>query len=432
MGNALGHLPSRFSDQQNRPTTYDDYMSTYRQSDPTADHISYGSTKLQFGVKILQDVNPGPQQGNLYVVNPAGQRLYISHQGKIAPYAGDYLKQAKDYGNGPAVMITGTPLNPQYHMFPVAGGEMHHAGANWAPVVVNNRSDIIKAMTDNGMRSGSGTAGKYANYYGNATINPWGVKAGSDMWTTAGEMGHVESGFISALAVPVAQTLLDDVVPFGSTIMNVTGGTKALQAGINALAHQPTGASAPSAFDPTMANAIQDPRLPQYLANIQNRAQQFVHQYGPADYVQANQMAQNTPQQMLEKARALQSENENLYVQGQVQELQDTSTKLQQLLPGADPAIFQQIKTGLGLATNNEQKMNVISHFSKQIQSQLLPLLGSGGPSAANPGAPAPATPQSTSTETASAQVGHPILSINGTDSRHPGQTTIQSSAGVH
>ena len=214
--------------------------------------------------------------------------------------------------------------------------------------------------------------------------------------------------------------------------MNVTGGTKALQAGINALAHQPTGASAPSAFDPTMANAIRDPRLPQYLANIQNRAQQFVHQYGPADYVQANQMAQNTPQQMLEKARALQAENENLYVQGQVQELQDTSTKLQQLLPGADPAIFQQIKTGLGLATNNAQKMNVISHFAKQIQSQLLPLLGSGGPSAANTGARAPATPQSTSTETASAQVGHPILSINGTDSRHPGQTTIQSSAGVH
>ena len=432
MGNTLDSLPGQYSDQQFRPTTYDSYMSTYHQNDPSADHVQYGNTKLQFGVKILQDVDPGKNQGNLYVVNPAGQRLYISYQGKIAPYAGDYLKQAKDYGNGPAVMITGTPLNPQYHMFPVKGGEMHHGGANWAPVVVNNKADIIKAMTDNGMRSGSGTFGKYANYYGNATINPWGVKAGSDMWTTAGEMGHVEAGFISALAVPAVQTLLDDVIPFGSTIMNVTGGTKALQAGINALAHQPTSVSAPSAFDPTMSNAIQDPRLPQYLANIQNRAQQFVHQYGPADYVQANQMAQNTPQQMLEKARALQSENENQYVQEQVQEMQDTSTKLQQLLPGTDPAIFQQIKTGLSMATNNDQKMNVISHFSKQIQSQLLPLLGSGGTSVSTADAPALASPQSTSTETASAQVGHPILSINGSDSRHPGQTTINSSTGVH
>jgi len=408
------------------------YMSTYHQDDPSADHVQYGGTQLQMGVKILQDVNPGPQQGNLYVVNPAGQRLYISHQGKIAPYAADYLKQAKDYGNGPAVMITGTPLNPQYYLFPVKGGEMHSADANWAPVPVNNRADIIKAMTDNGMRSGSGTTGKYANYYGNASINPWGVKAGSDMFTTAGEMGKVESGLIRELAVPVMQTMLDDVVPFGSTIMNVTGAGKALQAGINALAHQPTGSEPVSAFDPSLANSIKDPRLPQYLTNIQNRSQQFVTQYGPANYVQANQMAQNTPQQMLEKARALQSENENLYVQEQVQEMQDTSTKLQQLLPGEDPAIFQQIKTGLELATNNEQKLNVISHFSKQIQSQLLPLLGSGGASAQNTGGQPPSAPQYGGPETASAQVGHPILSINGTDSRHPGQNTIDSSQGVH
>ena len=154
MGNVLDSKPQKYSDQQFHPTTYGGvagYMATYHQDDAAADHMQYGQTQLQFGVKILQDVDPGPQQGELYVTNPSGKRLYITHEGQVAPYAADYLKQAQDYGNGPAVMITGTPTNPQYHMFTVAGGDYHAQGVSWEPVPINNEKDIVSAMTEGGV-----------------------------------------------------------------------------------------------------------------------------------------------------------------------------------------------------------------------------------------------------------------------------------------
>ena len=432
MGNVLDSKPQKYSDQQFHPTTYGGvagYMATYHQDSATADHMAYGKTQLQFGVKILQDVDPGPQQGELYVTNTSGKRMYITHEGQVAPYAADYLKQAQGYGNGPAVMITGTPTNPQYHMFTVAGGDYHDQGVSWEPVSINNEKDVISAMTEGGVSSK--IKGQYANMYGNAAINPWGVKAGSDMFTTGQAVGGFLNKAIATFAVPALDTVADDFVPMGSQIMHYSGADKLLQAGINALAKQPEVTQAPSAFDPNMANIIKDPRLPQYLQNIQNQSQQYSHKYGARDYQQAMAMPSGTPQQMLAKAKDLQQENEDLYVQGQVTEMQNTTTQLQKLLPNADPQIFRDIETGLQTARNNEQKLNVIQHFSKQIQSNLLPLLQSSTPSA-----PPQAKSQSTDATapgfvTASAQVGHPVLSINGTDSRHPAQNVVSGSAAV-
>ena len=431
MGNVADSKPQRYSDSQTRPTVYGGdagYMATYRQTNPGGDRIRYGGTNLQFGVKILQDVDPGSKQGELYVVNPAGQRLYISYKGQIAPYASDYLKQAVGYGNGPAVMITGNPLNPQYHVFTEKGGEMHDAGVNWSAVKVNSAADIVRAVSDGG--SERTIHGKYANMYGNASINPWGVKAGSDMWTWAGQVGTAEGNIIKTFALPAAEMLLDDVVPLGSTLLQVTGGEKILQEGIDALANEPHFADETSQFDPSLANSIRDPRLDQYLTNVTDRSHQFIQRYGDAGYHDAEKMATDTPQQRLMKARALQKENEQLYAQGQVQELQDTVAKLRTLVGPQE--VFQNIDTGLKLATTPQQQMNVISHFSKQLQSDILPMLGSA-PVAAQPGGNSgPTQGQAVGGITSSAQVGHPVLSINGTDSRHPGQMTISSSAGVH
>ena len=430
MGNTLDSKPQKYSDQQNRPTTYggiSGYMATYHQHDASADHIQYGKTQLQFGVKILQDVDPGPKQGELYVTNPSGKRLYITYHGQVAPYAADYLKQAKDYGNGPAIMITGSPTNPQYHMFTVQGGDYHKQGVSWEPVPVNNEKDIVAAMTQGGVSSK--IIGKDANMYGNASINPWGVKAGSDMFTTGQAIGNFLNKAIQTFAVPVVDTVADDFVPMGSQIMHYTGADKLLQAGINALAKQPDVTQTPSAFDPALSNLVKDPRLPQYLQNVQNQSQQFAHKYGARDYQQAMAMPSGTPQQMLAKARELQQENQDLYVQGQVTELQHTSTELQKMLPNADPQIFKDIETGLSTARNNQQKLNVIEHFSKQIQSNLLPLLQSGTPSAAPQQQSQSTRPSDPNYVTASAQVGHPVLSINGTDSRHPGQTVVSGTA---
>jgi len=73
-----------------------------------------------------------------------------------------------------------------------------------------------------------------------------------------------------------------------------------------------------------------------------------------------------------------------------------------------------------------EQQMNVIEHFSQQIKDQLIPMLDKDPESTQlTTGAATLPSPDLNPT-TASAQVGHPVLSINGTDSRHPAQNIGQ------
>jgi hypothetical protein len=433
MGNTFANKPNSYSDQTKFGDTQTfgnqvggSYMAAYRQNSASADSTSYGNTRLQFGAKIVQDSDPGPNQGQLYVVNNAGKRLYITHEGKIAPYASQYVQQAKNYGNGPAVSITGSPLNPKYTMFYAQGGDMHK-GDGWTPITINSKQDIQEAM-QSGMGGLNISSGKYSNMYGQASINPFGAKEGGDMWTAGANFDRAITGVVSQLVLPVAESFLDDVVPFASTILGVTGANKAMQSGLDSLVKHSNGKMYQSTthFDPNISNMIKDPRLPAYLSQVQDKSHTYIAKYGAQDYAQTQKLAQDTPQQQLMKARQLSEENQNLYVQQQVQEMTDTSTKLQQLVGSkADPQIFQDIKTGLATAQTNQQKLNVINHFGKQLQSQVLPLLDNQSPAAAPGTGSAVSDPQKDPTVTASAQPGHPILSINGNFTTDPRKTTI-------
>lgn len=445
MGAELSSKPGQYSDQIKigEPHTFGDYEAAYRQNSATADRFSYGSTQLQFGVKLVEDVDPGPLQGQMYVTTDAGKRLYFTQNGQLRPDANSIISQGSGYGNGPAVSITGTPLNPQYHMFYAEGGDQH-TGNQWTPIQINSTQDIMQAMQ-------SGNAGrslnqKYANMYGQASINPFGSKEGADIWTNADNFGRALSGVISQLVIPVAEMGLDTFTAgLASPFLAATGANKAMQGAIDNLMKNSKGKSYQSAsnFDPLISNIIKDPRLPVYLQQQQDQSHAFIAKYGPQDYGATQKLAQETPMQQITKAKQLHQENEDMWVQSQVQEMQDTSDQIQKLLgekTDATPAelaatplspIFQNIKTGLSLASTNQQKMNVINHFSKQIKEQLLPLLNIQHPDDAPTQTGAPVDPQKSSTLTASAQPGHPVLSINGTDMSHPGNTTITGTPGA-
>ena len=433
MGNLLDAVPDKYSDETAFGSTAtfgsqdgSSYMAAYRQNSATADSMSYGKGRLQFGVKIIQDIDPGPNVGQLYVVNDAGKRLYITHDGKMAPYASDYVKQGQNYGNGPAVSITGNPLHPQYNMWYSPQGDEHDASGEWTPITINSKKDILEAM-QSGMQ-GMDYNGKHANMWGQASINPFGAKEGSSMWTTGVQVGKILTGVVSQAIVPVAEMGLDALVPGASTILAVTGANKAMQKGIDALvAATPTHAYQGSKqFDPQISNIIKDPRLPGFLQQQQDQSHAFIAKYGPSKYVATNQLAQDTPSQQIQKAQQLQEENEDLYATSEAQKLTDLSSKLESMV-GPNP-LFQQIKTGLATATNNQQTMNVISHFSKQLQQQVLPLLASKASSAAVSPSPAPVASPPNAIQTASAQVGHPTLSINGTHTDDPSKTVITGS----
>ena len=52
-----------------------------------------------------------------YVTGADGTRHYVTQGGKVLPDAANTVRLAKNFGNGPAVMISGSPLKPTYNMF---------------------------------------------------------------------------------------------------------------------------------------------------------------------------------------------------------------------------------------------------------------------------------------------------------------------------
>ena len=439
MGNTLDKKPDNYSmDEYGNPIVYKgDYMQTYTQLNPDADAMQYGSTRLQFGAKIIQDVDSGSRQGDYYITTPQGERKYVTQGGKMLPNANNTVRMAENYGIGPAIMISGSPLNPTYNMFSAAGGYGHGASNDWTPRQVNSPADIVKTMTES-FGPADGTKGKYANMYGDASINPFS-KEGRNFETDAYQFQSSLVKGIAAVALPVAESALDDIVPFSSTLLNITGANKALQSGINSLAGVGRASSvAPSAWDPNMSNIIKDPRLPGYLNTIEDQSHQLISKYGPSSYASSQRLAQGTPQQMINKAKQIADENKTLFAQSKVQEMQDLTVQLKKMLPpGTGSAIFSNITDGLQLAHTPEQQMNVIEHFSEQIKDQLLPMIKTDAQSAQITTGAATKPSPDLNPQTASAQVGHPILSINGTDSRHPaipigGETMSQAGPTQH
>ena len=425
MGNVADSKPQIYSVNNRRPWVYGGgYMATYKQSDPTADTMQYGNTKLQFGVKLMQDVDPGDRQGDLYVTDPNGKRLYFTHDNKPYSNAANIIKHGQGFGNGPAVMITGSPLQPQYTMFYSKNADLHGPTNQWTPIPINNKADILKAMA----QGPHGTGGKFANMYGDASIDPFGATEGRNAWTEINQVEHTIANVISQVAVPIAETALDSFVPGASLFLSATGINKALQSGINSLMAPPDGPP-PGPFDPQISNMIKDPRLSGYLKQVQDQSQQYIARYGDSGYTASQGLADSTPQQQIQKAREIAEENQTLYVQSQVQTMQDSITALKKILPdGQGAAIFNNINTGLSLAGTNQQKLNVLTHFGGEIQKQLLPLVSQQLQAPASQGTSTSVVSPDLNPVTASAQVGHPVLSINGTDSRHPGQTTIGAS----
>jgi hypothetical protein len=423
MGNTLDNRPDHYSSDVKGSMIYKgDYMQTYKQQNPNADAIKYGGTRLQFGAKIMQDIDSSKRQGDYYIVQNNGVRTYLSHAGKIYSNAQQLVTLAKGYGNGPAIMISGSPLKPTYNMFYASGGYGHGKSNEWTPRQVNSPADIAATMTST-FGDSFGTKGKYANMYGDASINPFSQE-GRNFET---EMYQFQSGLvkvIAATALPIAEMALDDIVPFASTLLNITGANKAIQSGINSLAGLGKSTASVSAWDPQMSNMIKDPRLPGYLNKIEDQSHQLINKYGPSSYQSTQRLSQDTPQQMIHKAQQLADENKQLFAQSKVQEMQDLTVQLKKILPpGAGSSIFNSIKAGLAIAGTPQQKMNIIEHFSEQIKDQLLPLLDKQSAAGEDQTQSTVKSPPDLNHETASAQVGHPVLSINGIDSRHPAQT---------
>lgn len=425
MGNTYGLAPQQYSDTAG-PRVYRYHsMATYRQTSKDADTIQVGGTKMGIGVKMLQEYQPGPNQGQMYVVDNAGRKQFFTKNNQMLPNANQIIQSGKNYGNGMAVSITGNPQNPHYQMYYAPGGDSWTGSNKWTPITINSTKDLLQAVRGGGNAQG----GKYAANFGDASINPYGAAKGADFFTGLASVGKVVEGIGSQLLLPAAEFALDKVVPLSSVVMQLSGANKAIQGAIDSAVRKgEQGYQSSQSFNPVIANMIKDPRLQGYMQQQSDQMHQYVTEFGPSTYKGYQGLAQDTPSQMLYKARKLAQVNEDNYVQQQSQKLIDTTTKLQGMLHDRNAAeILENIHTGLSMAADNQQKMNVINHFTGQVQKTLLPLLDSI-PNSTVPLASSAVPPTKHPFGlTASAQVNHPSLSINGADSGMPTDTVISA-----
>ena len=366
MGNTLDSAPVTYSSSDPTQIHKDEWLQTYRQ-DPQAntDKIPWGhhGGVLNIGAKVLQDVN----NNQLYVRNPQGQKIYITQNGKQRANASQLIKQAVNYGNGPMVEIIGSPTDPEYYLW---SADQWSGGNKYQAVKINNMQDLEYAMTRK--TDGSYTDGTHSGQYGEASISGPFQDKPRDFWTGVADAERIVGNVGMSLIVPIVADVIGTVIPGFSAVTQGLGLqddlsnaiANAQAAHMKAMQHK-----SGSQFDTNMASVITDPRLTDYYnqsfsgySNISKETEN----HDPS----LLQMPSVTPQQRLLKARAMQASATNMQAAESETQLSSLIAQLKVKYPKQlDWDYFDQMTTGLKIANNSTEKLNVLDAFAGKLVS---------------------------------------------------------------
>ena len=369
MGNVLSQKPNNFSlyDPQRVDARY---LQTYKQrpvtrTDPD-DVLPLGGGTVQMGVKVLQDMSTG----QLYTKTPTGERLFLSagNPPQFLANAANLIAQGSDYGRGPAVFITGSPLGPKVTMF--ASSDMTE-DKHYQPIRINNMKDFEYAMESG--HDAADISGKYAGWRGQSAINPF-IERGGDFQSAIADAGRFIVHNVFKAYAKIPQMIMDDVLPMSGTIIGTaTGATEALE---NLADRAATSLTTPELtektymsgdYDDNMANLIRDPRLERYFKHIQ--AQNFQYPNAP----QFTEFPQDTHQQMITKGRLMAKENAEHYLRQQTEIVSNNMLAVNKRFANSQDENLRQLTAGLRRSTNNAAKLNVIQYFQKRLKQHVLP-----------------------------------------------------------
>ena len=372
MGNVL-EKPKYFSVDD--PQRIDNrYLQTYRQrpisrTDPD-DAVPLGQSRVQLGVKVLQSMNTG----QLYTMDPAGHPVVLSEGNppRFLPNAAELVTRGANYGRGPAVFITGSPLGPKVTMF--SSSDMTASRA-YEPIRINNLQDFQFAMETG--HSETDWQNPYANYRGQAAINPF-LERGSDFESGLADAGRFVVHGFAKLWSKVPEMIMDEVLPMSGTLIGgLTGATDALGAAADRAA---TALTTPALtertyvsgdYDPGMANIIRDPRLEPYFDTIQKQSEAF------PDALNFAEFPQETHQQMITKGRLLSKENAEQFLRQETKTVSDTMLKVNRRFANSQDANLRELTNGLRNAPDNASKLRVIQFFQKRLKTDVLPYVSS-------------------------------------------------------
>jgi len=339
-----------------------------------------GST-LSFGVKILQDIS----NNQLYVNTPAGQKVWLTDNGKPLPNAADLVKQGKNWGIGPAVMISGNPLKPTYTMFSATD---ESAGAGYKEVNINSMQDVKYAMS---LNDDAYSTNEVTNQYlNNKNSGQFGVAAVSgpfaprprDVWSGVADFNRASNDIFEKIAIPVAADLIGKVIPGFGTLTSVLGIQDDLQNALDKAYYSQKVLAKPTQFQTYMAEKIKDPRLQPYYAATLSQNAKLLRSTGEKADQSVQQMSGASNASMLLKARALENRNSSLTITETETQLNNIISALKTKLGNkVDWSYFDQMKYGLAATSDQDAQMNILTHFTNKLNTEVAPLLQPQQPS---------------------------------------------------
>ena len=428
MGNTLNNPPTSYSSSNPSQMQQDAWTNTYT-ADPNAktDRIPWGNkgSHLSIGAKVLQQV-PGV---DLYVQNAQGKKFFITKGGKQLPNAFDIIKNNDpNFGYGPLVEILGPPTSPEMYMW--TGTEMTHGDA-YKPVKINSMADLQNAITSNTNPSIASPAidHKHSGQYGDASISGPFQKMPKDLWSAVGEENRAIGTIGSQLVVPIAADVVGNFIPGFGAVTSATGLqqdlTDALTNTVNSLKKNMQ-YKGTSDYNLSMSNIITDPRLTNYYNESHAGYTNMAHQTQNHD-PNVLGMPNDTPEQKILKARALEESAGSMQADINAKQLESLMAQTKLKYPKLSWNYFNQMSSGLALATTAQQKMNILNHFSDKLigqvkNAQALEQMEQSGA--------VPSSPQKTGNSPLKGSGFQPIswnsLVINGSYHHEPGKVVIQ------
>ena len=366
-----------------RPGNYDesqmheyDFEQTYRhRCQHDCENIPYGGDSIQIGVKVIQDTDD--KIGEYYVMRHGMHRIYLTTNGDWNPDAEEKIEHGDNFGNGPAVMISGPPSHPVMSVF---GTTDTMSGTNWTQMVVNNVNDLKRAINvgHKGIKQG-----RMAGRYGSLATNPL-KDAPRDAWSpTPFSEGLQRIG--SAFVTPIAMAVVDNVTfGVGGTLMQVTGLSDAISDNLQKLNDIGTDLdyqSSMNEMDTSLVNFISDPRTDKYYDQVRAASRQNAINFADDDYAKELGKAVNVPhtsqQEKIEALKHFQDLNSNLAASQKTKMFMNTVNTLKQVvgnsIPGWD---WSQIDDGIQQASyrSPEATENVIAYFTEKLASDVMPV----------------------------------------------------------
>jgi len=385
MGNVMDSAPTTYSVNDTSKMQALGLTNTYKgapQGATGVDSVDWGNkgSKLSFGVKILQDMG----NNQLYVNTNSGVKVFLTSNGKALPNSAQLIKQGQNYGIGPAIMITGVPSAPVYSMFSVTDDD---SSDGYKKITINSMADVKYAVTldDDAYSTNEYTNkslnAKHSGQYGEASIAGPFAPPPRDVWSGVADFNKAIGSIGEKLIIPIAADVIGKVIPGFGIISQITGLQDTLQKGLDKVWNAPRRqvSSGVSSFQTYMADRIKDPRLQRYFQKTQSQNSELIKKTGEKADPQVQQMQSWDNAGMLTKARALENNNDNMNVISTEKSLKSLISQLKTNLGNkVDPSTWwyiDQMQSGLDAASTANQKMNILTHFTNKILTDVIPIL---------------------------------------------------------